>query len=328
VSATAVFDATSDLGVRFRLVGLLPTVVVGLFALALYWSGAPASAPDPGQVTEHAENLSAWEGFIIALALLVAALIVEPLQISLVRALEGYWGTSFIARMLSTPGVTFHRWRRTRFGRMQQRKQGGPRVRSAAVRENAARRYRSYPPADAVLPTKLGNQLRAAEYRAGNRYGFDTVAMWPRLYPLLPAGVTAGLNDFRDQLDLAARFCAMFLLATLVSIAFLAAHGWWLMVAVGTLLLAWMSYRGALAAASGYGQAVESAFDLHRFDLVRALHLPVPGDLASERASNRMLSNFILLPEEYTFTLDKRPEQNFVYEHGDDEAAKEQGPEA
>ena len=73
-------------------------------------------------------------------------------------------------------------------------------------REAAARRLRRYPPPAAILPTLLGNTLRAAEFRAGSRYGLDAVVLCPRLYPLLGDKVSATLNDLRDQLDLAARF--------------------------------------------------------------------------------------------------------------------------
>jgi len=218
VNASAVVTTTKDLGVRFRLVSLLPTVVLGLFALALAWSGAPGSPPDVSRVVAQAKGVTGWAGFLLALTLLVAALIIEPFQLTLVRAFEGYWGESRIGRLLAAPGKAFHRARRDRLDRIQQRG-GSDRQASAAAREDAARKLRAYPPADALLPTKLGNLLRAGEHRAGSRYGLDAVTMWPRLYPMLSDKLTTGLNDFRDQLDLAVRFCSVFLAATVISVA-------------------------------------------------------------------------------------------------------------
>jgi len=321
VNASAVVTTTKDLGVRFRLVSLLPTVVLGLFALALAWSGAPGSPPDVSRVVAQAKGVTGWAGFLLALTLLVAALIIEPFQLTLVRAFEGYWGESRIGRLLAAPGKAFHRARRDRLDRIQQRG-GSDRQASAAAREDAARKLRAYPPADALLPTKLGNLLRAGEHRAGSRYGLDAVTMWPRLYPMLSDKLTTVLNDFRDQLDLAVRFCSVFLAATVISVACLATHGWWLAVAVGTLLLAVLSYRGALAAAAAYGQAVEAAVDLHRFDLIRALHLPLPANLTTEVRANEQLSQFLRHPYEYLYVLTTTGRgTDFAYDHGDQSAA-------
>jgi hypothetical protein len=37
-----------------------------------------------------------------------------------------------------------------------------------------------------IMPTSLGNVIRAAEDEAGNTYGLDTVITWPILYEVLP----------------------------------------------------------------------------------------------------------------------------------------------
>jgi hypothetical protein len=52
-----------------------------------------------------------------------------------------------------------------------------------------------------LLPTRLGNALRAAEDRAGQRYGLLTVTILPRLYPYLSERVRRPCN----QLDVAVR---------------------------------------------------------------------------------------------------------------------------
>jgi hypothetical protein len=322
----SVVTATNDLGVRFRLVSLLPATVLALFVVGLVWSGAPDHSPSFEQIAAHAKQVKGWTGFLLAIAVVTAAVIVEPLQLALVRGLEGYWGESRLGRLLAAPGKLIHRiWRDHLDAVQQQRGQG--RQRPLAVREAAARRLQQYPPAEALLPTKLGNIMRAGEYRAGSRYGLDAFTAWPRLYPLLPGQVTAVVNDQRDQLDLGARFCAVFLLATVISGFFLAGFGWWLAVPAGTLILAWLSYRGALAAATAYGQAVAAAFDLHRFDLLTALHLPLPADLTSELAANQQLSRFLQQPTEYLFALDHGLEEDFTYDHGKDLAdAQTDGP--
>ena len=106
-------------------------------------------------------------------------------------------------------------------------------------------------------------------------------------------------------------------MGTGVSVGLLARNGWWLMVPAATLLLAWLSYRGAVvAAAIAYGEAIEAAFDLHRFDLLRALHLPLPSDLAAEVRANQQLTRFLHQPhEELFFLLRIGKGINFTYDH-------------
>jgi hypothetical protein len=324
MNGSSVITAANDLGVRFRLVSLLPATVLALFVLGLAWSGAPGHPPDLGQVTVHAERVKGWTGFLLAIAVLTAAVIVEPLQLVLVRGLEGYWGESRLGRVLAAPGKLIHRAWRGHLDAVQQQR-GRGKQRPLAVREAAARRLQQYPPAEALLPTKLGNIMRAGEYRAGSRYGLDALAAWPRLYPLLSDKVAAVVDDLRDQLDLSARFCAVFLLATVISAFFLAGYGWWLTVPVATLLLAWLSYRGALTAATGYGQAVAAAFDLHRFDLLTALHLPLPANLTSEVAANQQLSRFLRQPTEYLFAVTHHLEEDVAYDHANDPASSATG---
>jgi hypothetical protein len=315
VNGDAVIAATKDLGVRFRFVSLLPVTVLALYVLALVWSGAPGKSPDLQQVLARAKHVEGWTAVLLALTVVIVALIAEPLQVTLVRLLEGYWGESRAGRLLAAPGKAFHRARRNRLDRIQ-RQPGGARPASVAAREEAARKLRSYPPTGAMLPTKLGNLLRAAENRAGSRYGLDAITVWPRLYPLLADKVTAVLDDLRDQLDIAARFCVVFLLATVFSVACLAGHGWWLIVAAGTLAGAALSYRAALGAGVAYGQAMEAAFDLHRFDLLTALHLPLPADLTSEVKANQQLSRFLRQPYEYMYALTHADHGlNFTFDH-------------
>jgi hypothetical protein len=51
------------------------------------------------------------------------------------------------------------------------------------------------------------------------------------------------------------------------------------------------------------GQALEPAFDLHRFDLLTALHLPLPPNLVREVTANQELSEFLRQPSEYQHAL-------------------------
>ena len=63
-----------------------------------------------------------------------------------------------------------------------------------------------------VMPTQLGNILRAAEERPKNQYGLDTFICWPRLWLLLPESIKAELTEARMTLNTGARICLWSLL--------------------------------------------------------------------------------------------------------------------
>jgi hypothetical protein len=124
---------------------------------------------------------------------------------------------------------------------------------------------------------------------------------------VLDETVRALTDDRRDQLDLSARFCAVFALAAVVLLGLLLMHGWWLAVPAGCLVLAWLACRGTVTAALAYNEALRVAFDLHRFDLLTALHLPLPESREEEKAQNDDLSAFLLQGWEADFSTSTRP---------------------
>ena len=84
-----------------------------------------------------------------------------------------------------------------------------------------------------------------------------------------------------------------FLLAVVAALILFTAHGWWVTVAAGAAALAWLSHRAAVNAAIAYGELMETAFDLHRFDLLKALHVPLPPDHKHELETNATVTEFL-----------------------------------
>jgi hypothetical protein len=289
VSVVDMIGLGRDIGARFALVGLLPGVVLALFVLALLWSGAPGEAPDLDRILDEARELDAWAGGLLFLSLLVAAIVMQPLQLGLVRWLEGYW-----PRPLAARGRERYERRVTALEATTAPRRKPLTPEELATMSDAASELRLLPPREHLMPTRLGNALRAAEVRAGEPYGLDAVVAWPRLYPLLPDPVRAVVDGQRDALDVNARFCSIFAAAAVISAALLVTHGWWLLVPVGCLVLAWLAYRAAVASAVAYGESIRTAVDLHRFTLLEALHLPLPATPEEERELNRKLSRFLL----------------------------------
>jgi hypothetical protein len=154
-----------------------------------------------------------------------------------------------------------------------------------------ARRYFRYPVRRAdLLPTRLGNALRAAEAYPGDdeRYGVDAVFFWPRLYLILPADARTAVDDARSALDrmvLLASLAAAYPLAAL-GVACWAGTPWqaWLAGAAVAAVVAAVAYRAAVRAATTFGDLVRASFDLYRRSLLTQLGLAPPAALADERA--------------------------------------------
>jgi hypothetical protein len=291
-----------EIGNRFTLVTVVPLAAFALFVLALLWSGAPGAPPDPDKILDQARDLDLFEAGALILGLILFGLITEPLQVPLVRAFEGYWGSSRLARPLAGWASKRQTAAYKKLDTARRIKDNSREAEAAISREaeaamvSADQQFKARFPEDEdeVLPTSLGNVLRATETRAGQTYGLQAIVIWPRLYPLLSDPVRALVEDRLNQLDLSVRFSAIFVLSAAVALGLLLSHGWWLAVPVACMALAYFSYRAAIAAATSYGEAVRAAIDLHRFDLLRALHLPLPADLAAERQLNGQLCALLL----------------------------------
>ncbi|GGL20158.1 hypothetical protein GCM10012284_63490 [Mangrovihabitans endophyticus] len=158
-------------------------------------------------------------------------------------------------------------------------------------RDRAKRQLDLYPPDEAdLLPTRLGNALRAGERRAGERFGWETIDAWPRLYVGLPDSLALAYRSAVDAVDAAAVFCLTFLVVALLAVAAfwddLAL--WW--VPAAALFLSYASYRGAIASTVTQGILQQVAFDRHRFDMLEALHQPLPATPDEEYKQAEMLS--------------------------------------
>ena len=280
-----------SLGSRFSLVSLLPTSVGATVIVFVLASGAPGQPADWDRAVRTARGLDAADVGLLAVGVLVVAAALHPLQLSLVRLLEGYWGNRSVATRLQRPLLARQARLRKRLADRAALPADADSVDAEAAAADQKRRARF--PRDPLLPTGLGNALRAAEQRAGSRYAMDAVVLWPRLYPLVPDQQRAVLDDRRDQLDLAARLTATLGVTAAVTAGLLWRTWTWWWLPVALLTLSALSYRAAVAAAVAYGDSLRVTFDLYRFDLLTALHLPLPADNDDERKQNTALSTWL-----------------------------------
>src|SRR5215813_14206880 len=74
---------------RFFRTGYLPTYAAAVFLLVLVWAGAPSQPIDFSKAWQMAKGLSVIETLLLVLAITLAAVLLQPLQLSMVRVLEG-----------------------------------------------------------------------------------------------------------------------------------------------------------------------------------------------------------------------------------------------
>src|SRR5690348_3129602 len=101
-------------GRYFVVVSLVPSTAFAAYLLFLFRTRTAHGDIDLGRAFQSLD-LKAFAS--IAIASLVLALALHPLQFALIQSLEGYWGVSRIAQRLALAGISRHRRRARRLQR-------------------------------------------------------------------------------------------------------------------------------------------------------------------------------------------------------------------
>ncbi|HYF99574.1 MAG TPA: hypothetical protein VD815_05745 [Candidatus Saccharimonadales bacterium] len=317
----------SSTGPRFHLVGLFPSIVLFILIslLIILWTEIPPAFPNVDSLLEGINKMDLKKLTIVFVFILVFSFLLFPFQKTIVHLYEGYWPTNKVVARLNNYSTCCQRKKYEK-----------------AKNDGNDSFIVTYFPDRNLLPTSLGNILRASEYSINARYNFATAEVWPRLYPLISENLKAIIDDQRNRLDVSIKFSFIFIIATIISFVFcigiinealerdnglnsvystdlllnsmikikiallvLIKYLGWFVIPMLTYTLSWLFYRGALSIAISYGKGIQVAFDLHRFDLLKKLHLDPPADLDDEKALNGKISDFFTLHRHY----------NFVYTH-------------
>lgn len=311
-------EAASGLGNRigrhFGISGVLPSLFLTLWVYLLLASGAPEHHPDPSRLGHAFTSLTAF-AWLLAIALAVG-LLLHPLQFPVTQFLEGYWGSGRLGVAAATARSLHHRDRRRRLNRrkamadaelrkaspaeqarntmLDDKVNGDALLRYYIQSQEAERGSSEYPEAmRRTMPTMLGNVLRRHEDAAGRRFGLDAVQVAPYLATVATADQLDYLSGAREELDTAIGLTAAALLATVITIALLLLDKGWLLLALLPYAVAYLSYRGAVSAASEYGTALSVVLSLSRFDLYQSLHVPLPRTLAEEQRRSKDVARLL-----------------------------------
>jgi hypothetical protein len=132
-----------------------------------------------------------------------------------------------------------------------------------------------------LLPTALGNAIRAFERHSNARWGLDSVTVWPRIEALLSAGERELLTEARvNCYVLLNSALGAFLVGTFLVID--QSLSSWPLYAV-PFLLGYVFYRSAIQPATDWGDYVRSGIDLHRLELYEKLGVRAPTSFTDER---------------------------------------------
>ena len=323
--ADAVVGAGRGIGRHFSVVGMVPAFL----AVAWLWFLLASSESVGVFTLTSAKKVAgdfglADLGLLIGLAF-AFGLITQPFQFGFTQWLEGYWGGGRLSTVLAAHRINRYRAGRRRwisrgedadtrlirqaFPNVTAQRLQGERdelLRQAMLEMDGRRgdrmialdqvsryrhRYEQRVPErpSRVMPTRLGNALRAFEDEAGRQYQLDATVVAAHLSLLPEEPSSAYVRDTRQTLDLAVRICMMGLLATLPTAVLLARSGVWSSLVFLPFGAAYLAYLGAVHAARAYGSAVRFQIDLRRFALYEALHLPAPATPSLERDQNERL---------------------------------------
>jgi len=143
-----------------------------------------------------------------------------------------------------------------------------------------------YPDEEAwLLPTALGNIIRAFQVYSRVIYGLEGIQGWSRLTAVIPEDYRLLVEDSKAQLDFWINLCvggaAIAVLYWILAARTGSYPHWWLSLVA--LAVCWVGHIAAPEAALAWGALVKSAFDLYRGDLCRKLGLQIPATTELER---------------------------------------------
>ncbi|MDQ7904399.1 hypothetical protein RB614_07665 [Phytohabitans sp. ZYX-F-186] len=157
--------------------------------------------------------------------------------------------------------------------------------------------YIEYPASHEVLPTRLGNVIRAAERYPLYRYEADLILVWPRLLQVLPRESVQDAEDSRATLEFLLVLSLWFVGFGILSPVVAAVVGSSAVVALVCFVIgaggAYAAYLSGISAASEYGEHLRALFDTHRLTLLEQLRIPPPQTPDDEQDRWRELGDFV-----------------------------------
>jgi hypothetical protein len=262
----------------------------------VFWSGGLAASiyrfgwnPLKEWVLKQPQSFQV--GLLIAglLVIVTSATIVQRCDRFMLRLLEGYWPSWMKYFRQTRTQWYWQKWEQNVKRWSELYSKGEDDLTAEELNEYAHLDWSIvHSPAkkNQFMPTRLGNLLRASEYRSKERYGLDAVVCWPRLWLLIPDSTRKELQESRAALNTAVRICLWSLLFLIWT-----PFAWW--APLFALPAVWLSYRMTLSTASVYVDLLEAAFDVHRYLLYQSLRVKLPKNPIEEAQDGKKLTQYL-----------------------------------
>lgn len=233
-------------------------------------------------------------GVVIIVTLIIAIAIANTVVVwyssRALQLIEGYW-PEVIREWVTTKEIIRRRRLKNELnvliGNNEQQQLDAIRQRKFAILEYTLQYC--FPVDEAlILPTSVGNILRAAEEYPFRAYGLEVSITFPHLWLIMPDHSRNQLIDARQNLDSSVQ---VFIWCLLI---FVWTYFQWWIPAFGVLCIsiAWLRIKET---AFTYAQLFRAVYDLHRFDLYQSLHwkLPKKSGVKDEVECGRLLTTFL-----------------------------------
>lgn len=263
----------------------------------VFWVGGFLAVLDRLGLPWFRESLNALSepqqiGLLIFALLLVtlSSFVMQRFDFGMLRLLEGYWPDWFSGwrdRCIRQWAKRRQMAKKQRQGLLKRQKYATLTSREQNQLDRLEIQRQHFPRnAQKLMPTRLGNILRAAEEAPLLRYGLDPVLCWPHLWLILPAQTRSDVSTARSDLNTAVRILLWGLLFTVWTF-----WAWWALP-VG-ILTALIAYGWTLNAATIYADLLAATFAIHRFALYKALNWPLPTNQTEEKKLATQLNTYL-----------------------------------
>ena len=258
------FKALSDGLSRFVLAWIVPSVVVsGVYVFFVQHPKPPSSN-------------ALVSAAVFGLVVLTSAVVLANASMFLYRFLEGY----------TLPKPMAESMRRRQIRKWARLKRVAALNTYAPQRQLAAEKLQFYPSEQGdIMPTRLGNALRAMEGYGQERYGLDSQSFWYELQSVAPVNLRRDTEDGRAGVDFFICFWAYLLAFSLACGGTAITHQSLepLPFAAVALLLMPFAYSSAVKNVVEWRASVQALVNVGRGDLADKLGLTMPQTFSQER---------------------------------------------
>ena len=294
---------------------LLPVLILAILNVVIVAPLLPETSAIQARLARVAVGEERWAAVTLGFVVLVLTGLLYNLNIPIIRLYEGYpWRQSWVGILFTWPkkkrfaaavplrlALRYLRRELNKLDPQNQRSQSLGRQQTAlAMFINSELPDQE----ELILPTRLGNVVRCFERYPWVAYGMDAIVLWPRLISKIDSPFGATVDDAKTSFDFMLNSSFLSALTTLgivtialfypIPLAFPSAVPWlWRMLLFATLAVVF--YRFSIGRAVAWGMQVKAAFDLYRFDLLKALgYQQLPQSFFEEQALWQRISAQLL----------------------------------